>query len=131
MYDDKAARFLQENSFWIQRKCWSVILFTFTSGACLSSVIGLKNPNGAPNVSVIKAPKTIHRCILKTAASTKGSGEGRLSCHVCLVSYEDYESYFHHLVNNMCVRQPKVDKIVFNTSMSIYAPHTTAEVGKY
>ena len=50
---------------------------------------------------VVKAPKTIHRCILKTSLSTKsraGSG-GQLACHVCLASYSDYNTYFRHLVD--------------------------------
>ena len=47
---------------------------------------------------MVKAPKTIHRCILKTSLSTKSSG-GQLACHVCLASYSDYNTYFQHLVD--------------------------------
>ena len=47
---------------------------------------------------MVKAPKTIHRCILKTSLSTKNSG-GQLACHVCLASYSDYNTYYRHLVD--------------------------------
>ena len=42
--------------------------------------------------AVVKAPKTIHRCILKTSVGGGGAGGGaqRLWCHVCLVTYPDY-----------------------------------------
>ena len=42
--------------------------------------------------AVVKAPKTIHRCILKTSVGGGGVGGGaqRLWCHVCLVTYPDY-----------------------------------------
>jgi len=73
------------------------------------------------NGSLMKAPKTIHRCILKTSVTTKSSGQGMLTCHVCHVSYSDYNTYYRHLINNSCVNQPRVDRIVFDTSMSIYA----------
>ena len=80
---------------------------------------------------LVKAPKTIHRCILKTSLSTKsgaGGASAELCCHVCLASYADYNTYFRHLVDRSCVRQPRVDKTVWNTSVSIYAPHNTVQV---
>ena len=38
------------------------------------------------------------------------------------------QAYYRHLLDRSCVRQPRVHRTVFNTSVSIYAPHTQAQV---
>ena len=66
-------------------------------------VLGVRGPGDSPapchapapaptSGQVVKAPKTIHRCILKTSVGGGGAGGGaqRLWCHVCLVTYPDY-----------------------------------------
>ena len=130
---------------------------------------------------LVKAPKTIHRCILKTSVSTRSQvrslliiptglifkcgghfrqgscfssrqdpillhsiyfnevwclclwlqGRPRLSCHVCYASYQDYKTYFRHLINNSCVKQPTVDKSLLKSSLTIYAPSSAAEVRSF
>merc|ERR1719204_2453996 len=68
--------------------------------------------HSGPATPQVKAPKTIHRCILKTSVKTKSQAQTRLTCHVCCASYQDYPSYFRHLIDNSCVKQSTVDKSV-------------------
>ena len=58
-------------------------------------------------------------------------GRPRLSCHVCYASYQDYKTYFRHLISNSCVKHPTVDKSLLKSSLTIYAPSSAAEVRSF
>ena len=58
-------------------------------------------------------------------------GRPRLHCHVCYAYYQDYKTYFRHLINNSCVKQPTVDKSLLKSSLTIYAPSSAAEVRSF
>ena len=51
-----------------------------------------------------KAPRTIHRCILKTSSEKKDLKNSNLDCHVCNTSFCNYNTYFTHLIDNTCMK---------------------------
>jgi len=73
-----------------------------------------------------KAPRTIHRCILKTSSTIRDPRNKDLECHVCNTSYQNYSTYFTHLIDNTCMRYQEENRIS-NTRMTIYAPRTETE----
>ena len=75
--------------------------------------------------AIIKAPKTIHRCILKTCSNSKSQNDKGIECHVCNVPYMDYNTYFTHLMDSTCMKNQEGLKIN-NTRMTIYAPQIRA-----
>ena len=68
---------------------------------------------------IIKAPRTIHRCILKTSSNGKNQNNGGLECHVCNTSYGNYNSYFTHLIDSTCIKKQEAKRID-STRMTIY-----------
>ena len=68
---------------------------------------------------IIKAPRTIHRCILKTSSNGKNQNNEGLECHVCNTTYKNYNSYFTHLIDTTCMKKQEAKRID-NTRMAIY-----------
>lgn len=95
---NKPQEFKHQSKFWEWRKRLKKVWLVFISYHSDKRSILSAAESFVP--SVVKAPKTIHRCILKTSLSTKSQGSGaQLACHVCLASYRDYNAYFRHLVD--------------------------------
>lgn len=80
-----------------------------------------------------KRPKTIHRCILQQTCLRKSEEEKRkrnhIDCHVCGSSYENYQNYYNHLLEEACVQQPRPRKPSSSSSSSrLPAGKRTAKV---
>ena len=51
---------------------------------------------------------------------SRNHNNGGIECHVCNVSYRNYNSYFTHLIDTSCIKSQE-EKRIGNTSMAIYS----------
>ena len=73
-----------------------------------------------------KRPKTIHRCILQQTCLQRKSEEDKrrtnIDCHVCGSSYENYQNYYNHLLEEACVQQQRPARSPASSTLSSSRP---------